>query len=169
MLNENVRREMRLYGELFVREYRNRLISDKTFATGQLSKSLNFSIEELSNGINLFIEGYDYARVIDEGRSPSLPPPYREIIKWINAKGSFRIRDSKGKFVPKTVKNVARAAYGVAQGIGVNGTIQRYGYKGSGFLTLVYEKLQYDMGDDFAKAFGEDVEIQLEKILYQKQ
>ena len=168
MLSENIKKQMKLYGELFVREYRNRLISDKTFATGALANSFNYSFSEASDKIDLFIEGYSYARVVDEGRSPSLPPPYKEIAKWINAKGSFRIRDSKGKFVPKTVKNVARAAYGVAQGIGVNGTIARFNYGGSNFLTIVYNRIANDMGDDFAEAFGKDVELQLEKILYEK-
>ena len=168
MLKESVRRELSIYGDLLVREYARNLQSDKTFATGKLANSLNFSIEELSNGVSLYIEGYSYGRVVDEGRSPSLPPPYKEIIKWINAKGSFRLRDSKGKFVPKTVKNVARAAYGVAQGIGVNGTIARFNYGGSNFLTMVYNRIANDMGDDFAEAFGEDVELELEKILYKK-
>jgi len=52
MLKESVRRELSLYGDLLVREYARKLQSDKTFATDKLANSLNFSIEELSNGVS---------------------------------------------------------------------------------------------------------------------
>lgn len=176
---EALNREMKLYGDLLVREYRKKLKEDKTFASGDLSNSLVFDLEQLNNSIALVISGYEYGREVDTGTFKySKMPPVSAIARWIESKGDFRIRDSKGRFKAKTIKDVNRAAYGLAKAIafgvqnGKNnrppGTIQRFGYKGTNFLTLVFDRLAGKMGEDLALAFGADLQIELEKILYTK-
>ena len=177
---EALNREMKLYGDLLVREYRKKLKEDKTFASGDLSKSLVFDLEQLNNSIALVISGYSYGRAVDTGTiNYKNMPPVSAIARWIQSKGNFRIRDSKGRFKAKTIKDVNRAAFGLAKAIafGVQsgdknrppGTIRRFAYKGSNFLTLVFDRLAGKMGEDLALAFGADLQIELEKILYKKQ
>lgn len=166
---EALNREMRLYGDLLVREYRKQLLTDKTFASGDLSKSLVFDIEQLNNSLSLFISGYNYGRVVDEGRGAGKRmPPRGAIAEWIMSKSSFRIRDSKGRFRNKTLKEAYRAAYPIAKAIANNGTIARFGNTGTNFLTMVFERLSTKMGEDVALAFGADLQIELEKIIYKK-
>ena len=170
-------RELKLYGELLVREYRRKLMEDKTIASGDLSNSFVFDIEQLNNSIALVISGYSYGRVIDEGRRAGEPMPVdmrsqfplSAITRWIMSKGSFRIRDSKGRFKPKTLKNASRVAYGVAKAISQNGSLARFNHTGTNFLTLVFERISAQMGQDLALAFGADLQIELEKIIYKKQ
>lgn len=173
---------MKLYGDLLVREYRKKLKEDKTFASGDLSKSLVFDLEQLNNSIALVISGYSYGRAVDTGTDSKnynkRPPvsnlkkgePMSPLERWIQSKGTYRIRDSKGRFKPKTIKNINAAAFGLAERIKNNGTIKRFGgnAKGSNFLTLVFDRLAGKMGEDLALAFGADLQIELEKILYKK-
>ena len=167
---EALNREMKLYGDLLVREYRKKLKEDKTFASGDLSKSLVFDLEQLNNSIALVISGYEYGREVDTGTYKySKMPPVSAIARWIESKGDFRIRDSKGRFKAKTIKDVNRAAYGLAKAIRQRGTIARFNNSGTNFLTLVFDRLAGKMGEDLALAFGADLQIELEKILYTKQ
>lgn len=161
MNTEALKREMMLYGDLLVREYRNKLAADKKDASGELSKSFEFSVTEFKRSTALYIKAYNYARVIDEGRGKGkTPPPFLAIADWIYNKGSFRIRDSKGKFTFKNVTTVNRAAYAIAQAMGPNG------FPGTNFLTIVYERLASKMGEDLAEAFGKDLDVEFNKILY---
>ena len=161
MNTESLKREMTLYGDLLVREYRNRLSSDKKDASGKLGRSFESSVTEFKRSTALYIKAYNYARVIDEGRGKGkTPPPFLRIADWIYDKGSFRLRDSRGRFVVKNVANVNRAAYAIAQAMGPKG------FAGTNFLTLVYERIADKMGDDLAKAFGQDIEAEFKKILY---
>ena len=177
---EALNREMKLYGDLLVREYRKKLKEDKTFASGDLSKSLVFDLEQLNNSIALVISGYEYGRAVDTGTdsknynkqppvsNPRKGEPMSALERWLQTKG--RIRDSKGRYKAKTLKNINRAAFGLAKYIKQNGTIQRFGgnARGSNFLTLVFDRLAGKMGEDLALAFGADLQIELEKILYTK-
>ena len=163
-------RELKLYGELLIREYRRKLVADKTIASGDLSNSLVFDIDQLNNSIALVISGYSYGRVIDEGRDAGKRmPPVSAIARWIMSKGEFRIRDSKGRFKPKDIKSVNRAAYGVAKNIAKYGSLKRFNNSGTNFLTLVFDRISAQMGQDLALAFGADLQIELEKIIYKKQ
>jgi hypothetical protein len=163
-------RELKLYGDLLIREYRRKLKEDKTIASGDLSNSFVFDIEQLNNSIALVISGYSYGRVIDEGRGVGKKlPPLSAIARWIMSKDNFRIRDSKGRFKPKTLKDANRIAYKVADGISKNGSLKRFNKKGTNFLTLVFERISAQMGQDLALAFGADLQIELEKIIYKKQ
>ena len=96
-------RELKLYGELLVREYRRKLMEDKTIASGDLSNSFVFDIEQLNNSIALVISGYSYGRVIDEGRRAGEPMPVdmrsqfplSAITRWIMSKGSLGLETLK--------------------------------------------------------------------------
>jgi len=109
-------------------------------ATKRTSNSLKHKVTKRGRKVIMEVssrkkKGVDVIGFIDRGRGAAKPPPYKEIAKWIRAKG-IKITDSKGRYKKSTLRNINRAAYGIAQSIGRRGTIKRFGYKGSN----IYQK-----------------------------
>ena len=88
-------------------------------ATGKTSASIKHKLFQRESIIGVGITsrkrlGYQILEIIDKGRSTGMPPPYRAIAKWIRDK-NVPIKSDK-----RTKRNIDRAAYGMAQAIGIN-------------------------------------------------
>ena len=55
-------------------------------------------------------------------------------------------------------------AKNISQSIGENGTIKRFGYKGSGIIDFVYLNQKDEMLNNIFAAYGRDVQEELNKI-----
>lgn len=122
-----------------------------------------------SNSLKLTIEIVpEYAVVVDKGRQPNqTPPPIEPIKSWIKRKGILKservTKATKGnskKAKPSFEKRLTAMAYGISKNIGKNGTMKRFGYRGSNFWSDVingsdmnseYNKLKTDLLDVLKK------------------
>jgi len=79
-------------GELIVAEMRSTLKQNKSNATGQLSKSISYTVKDTADGLKLQIGMLEYGGAVDKGRGPSISGGPKQswrqrIVKWMRAKG----------------------------------------------------------------------------------
>lgn len=161
----NLKRLLNLYGELFVREYRKRLKSDGTYASGKASRSLEYDVTVGQLQSELSVLGEKYITAISDGRTAGkTPPPSTAIYRWMKAKG-VTLRDSKGRFTTASDYKMRGAAWAIARSIGKEGTIKRFNNTGTGLIDIVYNNIKDTFGDEILEAFGEDIEYTLQGYL----
>ena len=165
----NLKRLLKLYGELFVREYRKRLKSDGTYASGRASRSLEYDVTINQLQSELSVLGEKYITAISDGRGRGkTPPPSTAIYKWMKAKG-VTLRDSKGKFTTASDYKMRGAAWAIARSIGKRGTIKDFptkeSYQGTGLIDIVYNNIKDTFGDEILEAFGDDIQFTIERYL----
>lgn len=123
MLESRIHKILSMYGNNIVLALQRELRINDNIATGKAIESLRYVIEHQGSQVVLNILGEHYIKKLDEGRKPGKRPPSSTTIeKWIEAKSSFKLRDSKGRFVAKTKSNIKRAAFNISRSIGVKGT-----------------------------------------------
>lgn len=160
MLESRIHKILSQYGNNIVFNLQRELRMNDNIATGKALESLRYKIEHQNGDIVLDILGEYYIKTLDEGRKPGgKQPSYGSIKRWIEAKASFKLRDAKGRFVPKTKGNISRAAYNISNAIKQRGT------KGNNMI-------QYAMGPVVNKVLGEVVvafvEEELNKMIKNK-
>tara|TARA_R110000822_G_scaffold29350_1_gene86468 strand:- start:12970 stop:13491 length:522 start_codon:yes stop_codon:yes gene_type:complete len=161
----NLKRLLNLYGELFVREYKKRLKSDGTYASGNAARSLEYDVKIGQLESELSILGEQYITAINDGRGQNKQaPPSTAILKWMNTKG-IRFRDSKGRFTTLSDYKMRGVAYVIARSIGKKGTIKRFNNTGTGLIDIVYNNIADVFGEELLEAFGQDIEYTLERYL----
>ena len=140
----------------YARVIKEALIKDlkekDNIASGRLQSSIKTSAGKSS--INIFAA--DYIGVIDQGRTAGKKrPPISSIAEWIKDK-RIQIKDL-------SVKNKRDLAFVIARAIGEKGTIQDFGYKGTGILTRVIEELRPAMTSEFQEALRKDIDEELKQ------
>lgn len=139
----------------FIKKLKDQLTRDKTEASGQLSASIVPLPTEIQPGVvKIKIALEDYWKDIDEGTKPlgfskenrkKLQP---DILWWIANKPALQqIANTKAK--------QRSLSYAIATNILKKGTIKRFGYKGTGFVTNNMDKFK----EDIIKAFEETYNI----------
>jgi hypothetical protein len=95
----------------------------KAIASGDLLKSVNFTIEMTPVGAVISLNGNDYITYVDEGRKPGKYAPTSALKQWIKAKG---IATDEAK-----VSAIAFA---------INNKIKRQGIKARPILNAAFEQ-----------------------------
>jgi len=102
-------------------------------ASGSLASSLESLPIETTNGVMKFrVKINDYWRDVDEGTKPkgatkeNIAKLLPDIVKWIGSKPSVQL---------SKIKKRETLAYLITRAILKKGTIKRFGYKGSKFLS----------------------------------
>lgn len=157
MLANRLYKILNQYGENIVSNLQREIKINDNIATGRALESINHTVfvdvtgGETSYILNVF--GASYIKTLDEGRKPGgKQPSYGAIKRWIEAKSTFKLRDAKGRFVPKTKGNISRAAYNISNAIKKRGT------KGNNMI-------EYAMGPVVNKVLGEVVTAFVEEEL----
>jgi len=149
MLIDDINALLSLYGEKIAQDIRTRMAEDGTVATGASNASLEYGVE----GATLRVTGNEGIAVVSEGRPAGKRFPNIQNIKdWIQAKG---ITPNASTIKPRDL------AYVIARAISQNGSIKRFGYKGSGLLDYVINKNNETLTQDLADLGLEYLDTQL--------
>jgi hypothetical protein len=135
-------------GTLLVAEMRTNLRKERANATGTLSDSISWTIEENVDGLKLLIGMEDYGPILDAGRGKSRTggpqQQWRQrIIQWMRAKG----------ITPKAGVTMESAAFLITR------KINQRGYKPKPFIQKsvddVLNKIIPDLEEDMVKIIEE--------------
>ena len=140
------------YGRQITESIQTRLKQDGTYATGRSSSSVAYEVKDTTLDIS-----FDKSvQAISEGTKRTRPST-TAIMKWMDAKG-IRGRDKKtGRFRDKK-----KSAYAIATSIFLNGTIKRFGYKGTGVLDFAFsDTIQTQLLDELAVEFVKEASDEL--------
>lgn len=164
---------MNRYAQLIVDAIKKNIKSDETLASGKLLASVQAPVKIFGTKFVIEINMEDYWKNVDEGQKPGTKPDVQKILKWMRHKGiqpkpsktSFsKPRSSKAKKVFKD-RRLALAER-ISNAIYRKGTIKRFGYKGTDFLSdSINTTLINNMKADIRKATGKDIAIQLKSVL----
>lgn len=161
--NENLHKALVSYGKMLVQKYKAQLRIDRTNATGDTAESIDYSI---SDGEITILS--DLAlKYIDEGRGPGGQPAFSEIAEWARAKG-IKPRGGGGSFIKSNAITEFWMVRNIAKAIANNGTIKRFGYKGSGIIEFVYGRNKNEISDGLFLEYGKDVDTMIKEIIKQK-
>lgn len=138
----------------FIDKLKSQLEKDGTEASGQLSASIRpLPILQGQGVLKIRIELEDYWKDINDGTKPKgftkenrkkLQP---EIMRWIANKPSLQqLAGSKEK--------QRSLSYAIATNILKKGTIKRFGYKGTGFVTNNLDKFKQDIIKQLEEAYS---------------
>mgnify|MGYP003667143756 FL=1 len=125
-------------------------IPDKLLAKGvvsgggqasDLAADANIIITEVNTGNSWTLSMKDYWKYVESGRGIGRPAPPSAIAYWIKKKG-ISPADVLQKMKPQSKrlpfeKALTSLSFIIARSIGKKGTIKRFGYSGSKFLTEV--------------------------------
>lgn len=160
MLEPKLIKLLSFYGDDIVARLQREMRINKSIATGKGIDSLGYNVRYKNGRVILDILGKNYLEVVDGGRGKGKKaPPIKRIEKWIKSKGSFRLRDNKGRFIPKNKKNIKRASFSIAQ------AIKKKGIVGTGMIEFVMKPTESKILADVVTLF---VEEELNKMIRNK-
>lgn len=120
-------------------------------ATGNLIQSIRADFPSVTpQGVTVAIEMANYYQWVEDGRGPtktttaSKPTLAQSLEQWISAKG-IQVRKSKGQSGQSVLEMRKSLAIAIARKIHSKGTIKRFGYKGSNFISDVLTKQNVDV------------------------
>lgn len=144
------------YGVLLKSKYKDKLLADKTYASGRTSDSIKHTVSNQSLTMS-----YDKTlEAIDSGTSNySRMPDPRRIMEWMNVKGIQGRNQKTGRFIKQD-----RAAFAIAKYIERNGTVKRFS-GGTSILSIVYNEIADKLGQDILEAWRLDVMDNLDNSL----
>ncbi len=154
----NLRAELRKYGKLYKKKYKSQIKKDKTNASGDLYRSVNYIPDFNSNYSEISLVANNYIEQISEGRRRGVIPSSTKILEWAKQKG---ITPEKGG---QSKSNMERMAFAIARSIGVHGMIERLGFKGTGIIDKVFDSLSKQMETDLFKAYEKDLDEAIKEI-----
>lgn len=167
------------YGSDIVRNVSRNLSEDEAVASRKLLQSIRFNpIKVLGSQFVLEIVMEDYWKSVDEGQKPGTMPDVQKILRWmahkkiqpaaprkrLSAIKSFSVTGRlKRKLSKKAFKDRRLLlAEKIAKAIYRKGTIKRFGYKGSEFLTSYLDwTFQERLQQDITESVGKDIEVQI--------
>ena len=129
-------------------------------ATRSLSQSLDSSkIEKIGSSVTAPIYGESHWRYFEYGRKRGKRPPIQAIEDWITSKG-IAVRKSKSESKQSVLDRRRGMAIAIANKIAAKGTIRRFGYKGSGFISDVLTPDNLNkIADTYASIVGDKLTI----------
>jgi hypothetical protein len=142
-------------GKLLYQKLQSQMKADKTYATGNLAKSLEYNVDKF----NLDILADWRIKYVDQGSAPSKVAPYNQIRKWAKAKG-LKPKKIKGK-----TKTFNQMAFAIASKISKEGTIDRFMAQGGGsnLVDKVTQRYKNYITKEIAEAFQKDLSEALDK------
>ena len=142
------------YGRQITESIQTRLKQDGTYATGESYNSVKYDVTNTT----LEISFNDTIRYIDQGvLSGRARPSIQSIMRWMDAKGIIGRDPISGRF-----KSKKKTAYAIANSIFTNGTIKRFGYRGTGVLGFSFsDTIQSQLLDELATEFVKEASDEL--------
>jgi hypothetical protein len=168
MLKPRLHKILKMYGAKIVSNLQRELRINDNIATGKAIESLKSVVfSDVTMGrsnVVLNIVGLNYINALDTGTAPASrkgrKSRYKSIEQWIRAKSNFKLRDRSGRFLPKTERNIKRAAFSISRSIGQKG-IRPYN-----LLEYAFVPEERKIVADVVVAF---IEEELNKIIKDKQ
>lgn len=137
VIDNNIEEILFRFGEQTTNDIRQSIEDKKLDASGNLKASVAFETLQSSNEVHrLKFNMADYWEWAETGRSSGKPPPIQNIMEWITNKG-IKVRQSKRESTKGVLARRKQMAYAISKNIAKKGTIKRFGYKGSKFLSSV--------------------------------
>lgn len=160
---DNLQAELNKYGKLLVERYKAQMKIDGTDATGDTANSIKY----IATQSELDIIADKALEYIDKGRKAGEAPPLSAIAQWARAKG-IRPRGGGGSFIKSNAITEYWMIKNIAKSIAENGTIKRFGYKGSGIIDFVYQSNKDEVLNGIFAAYGRDIQEMIDEIVKQK-
>lgn len=168
---ESIENILDSYGEAVVRQLVSNLKTTNR-ASGNLRESIRFKIFTFGTVTTFELYLDDYYKFVDEGRKPTIgggswkgwsqPSLRKSILKWLSYKNIQGKVNNGKKIKMSNIQAQRTAAFLIAR------KIHRYGYKGSGFFTKVFES--GGVGDSklleqqISEALGISVRVEIEEV-----
>jgi hypothetical protein len=130
-------------------------------ASKNLTQSINDPLPTVqANGnYQLKIVMADYWEWAETGRNDGKAPPIENIMQWITDKG-IKVRKSRSEKLTSVLKRRRSMAFAISRTIAKRGSIKRFNYKGSKFLSdVVNNEAMEDLGVGLAEALGKTVAV----------
>lgn len=140
------------FGDVLVKRYGDKL-SDSV-ASGQLLRTVKFSVQQGKGFFELLLHLEDYWKWIELGRSPGKWPPYWAIRQWIEVKPV--IPEARGIPKPPTPEQLTFL---------IRRKIGRDGIRPKPYLQESINELIDAFYSALEKAFAEDLEVSIEHDL----
>ena len=109
MKNENFRKAVLQYGEMYIAELTKQLLLNNKKASGELIDSLDYKLIDTVDGILIDILASDYLKVVDKGLKPCRFPNVKKIIKWVDVRNikpknkKFKTNEDVGWAIAKSI------------------------------------------------------------------
>lgn len=145
------------YGEYLSQRMKQRLLTDDSNATGNLTDSITYLVNHKGSVFEVSISLLDYWKYVNYDTKPHFPP-VDAIEKWVVAK----------KIVPHVgtlpngksyVPTVRQLAFLIARSISENGT------KGTDFFNLSVEEMNERFMLEIEMAINEDIDEEIDILL----
>ena len=145
------------WGEDAVKELQAEIAKNKGNASYALSQSIAPRITTQGASITrLELLMNEYSEWYNDGRRAGKKPPLAAIMEWIKNKGLIK-RSNK-----PTLEANRQLAYSIQSAIAKRGTIKRFGYKGSDFLTnVINQNSLQKLSDSIAEVIGQRLNVTL--------
>lgn len=146
------------FGEELVKDIRKSIEDKGLDASGELKSKVHpYQSVSSNNHYKLEVKMLDYWEAAETGRRPGKMPPVENIMRWIADKKLISKRTTKGG---STIKANRKMAWAIAKNIAKKGTIKRFNYKGSKFLTdVVTDEAMRDLGLSISELLGKTVAV----------
>jgi hypothetical protein len=143
-----------------VRLLKQSLLDKDGNASRTLTQSIDTSgVRREGTGVVAPIVGESHWRYFEYGRKRGKRPPIKSIEEWITAKG-IAVRKSKAESNQSVLDRRRSMAIAIANKIASKGTIKRFGYKGSGFVSEVLTSTNIQaISDIIAAKYGEKLAV----------
>jgi len=149
-------------------------------ASRVLLQSIDLNFQVFGSRIEANIVMEDYWKAVDEGTKPGTMPDVQKILRWMQhkrivpAQARKRIPQIKAFSITGRLKRKLKVkafkdrrlalAEKIANAIKRKGTIKRFGYKGSEFMTSYLDwTFEERLREDISKAIGQDITISILK------
>lgn len=94
---ENLKKELEVFGDEYIKELTIQLIQLDKVASGRLLRSLDYEIiEKVEGQFEVIIKALDYLKFVDEGRRPGKQPPLKAILSWVKTR-NIRFKNKNGQ------------------------------------------------------------------------
>lgn len=137
VIDNNIEDLLFRFGEQTTNDIRQSIEQKKLDASGNLKASVAFETLQSSNEVHsLKFKMADYWEWAETGRRSGKAPPVQNIMEWITNKG-IKVRQSRTESGSSVLARRKKMAFAISKNIAKKGTIKRFGYKGSKFLSSV--------------------------------
>lgn len=162
----NLGNALKAWSDVIIAALRKELTDDKTVASRKLLGSIHPVTKVFGNRFEMQFVMEDYWKSVDEGQKPGTKPDIGKILKWMsNKRIGPKTLSGKRKIRGKMKDRKLAMAERIANAIYKRGTIKRFGYKGTGFVTDYTKTLEKRMTESIRKETGKDITIQIKNII----
>ena len=168
MERDNLKLALREVGKLIRKNLKQEAKNDGFKASGKLDRSFAYRVED----DELYIFAEQYANALSDGISTGggsdkegFNRLQSNIIRWAKIKGIRpQIRDKKGRFRKVSDNTWKSLGYVLARSIRRRGISKRFGYKGSGFISLVQEQTKEQIKTILKEGYRKDILLNLNEL-----